>query len=271
MNLDLFSNTRFSGCDRKSNLANSRWLLFRTYVLLGLILSFWFPFSLPPSCPGGTEVEEFVSRLTGKAPACSAGDPGSLPGSGRSPGEGNGNPLQYFCLGNPMDGGSWWAIVHGVSKSQTRLNDFSFNWYTWWCQERTLSLHGRSSLGTHHCYHLSLFSARLIWRTTWELGGVFCWPSAPWLWPRWLPRGPLPGSPSPRHALNQRRALQRHVPHGSSQRCLGRGKFSFLCPVGGKWEPAVWEGWLRPSLLTPPHGLFCSPAAILGGCVGGLL
>ena len=54
-----------------------------------------------------------------KASACNAGDPGSIPGSGRSPGEGNGNPLQYSCLENPMDGGAWWATVHGVAKSWT--------------------------------------------------------------------------------------------------------------------------------------------------------
>ena len=42
-------------------------------------------------------------------------------------GEGNGTPLQYFCLKNPMDGGAWWATVHGVAKSQTRLSDFTFN------------------------------------------------------------------------------------------------------------------------------------------------
>ena len=53
----------------------------------------------------------------GKASACSAGDPGSIPGLGRSPGEGNGNPLQYSCLENPMDGGVWHATVHGVAKS----------------------------------------------------------------------------------------------------------------------------------------------------------
>ena len=41
-------------------------------------------------------------------------------------GEGNGNPLQYFCLENPMDGGAWWAVVHGVAKSWTRLSDFTF-------------------------------------------------------------------------------------------------------------------------------------------------
>ena len=48
-------------------------------------------------------------------------DPGSVPGSGRSPGEGNGDPLQYSCLENPMDRGAWWATVHGVAKSRARL------------------------------------------------------------------------------------------------------------------------------------------------------
>ena len=63
--------------------------------------------------PGGSEV---------KASACNVGDPGSIPGLGRSPGEGNGNPLQYSCLENPMDGGAWWAPVHSVAKSRTRLS-----------------------------------------------------------------------------------------------------------------------------------------------------
>ena len=65
--------------------------------------------------PGGSE---------GKASACDAEDPGLIPGLGRSPGEGNGNPLQYFCLENPMDRGDWWPTVHGVAKSQTRLSDY---------------------------------------------------------------------------------------------------------------------------------------------------
>ena len=52
-------------------------------------------------------------------------DVGLIPGLGRSPGEGNGNPLQYSCLENPMDGGAWWATVHGVAKSQTRLINFT--------------------------------------------------------------------------------------------------------------------------------------------------
>ena len=49
--------------------------------------------------------------------ACNVGDLGLIPGSGRSTGEGNGNPLQYSCLENPMDGGAWWATVHGVAES----------------------------------------------------------------------------------------------------------------------------------------------------------
>ena len=66
--------------------------------------------------PGGSD---------GKASACNAGDPGLIPGSGRSPGEGNGNPLQYSCLENPMDREAWWAIVHGVAKNRTRLSDIT--------------------------------------------------------------------------------------------------------------------------------------------------
>ena len=58
-----------------------------------------------------------------KDPPAHVGDTGSIPGSGRPPGEGNGNPLQYSCLENPMDRGAWWATVHGAAKSQTRLSD----------------------------------------------------------------------------------------------------------------------------------------------------
>ena len=57
--------------------------------------------------------------------ACNAGDPGLIPGLGRSSGEGNGNPLQYSCLENPMDRGAWQATVHGVAKSWTQLSDFT--------------------------------------------------------------------------------------------------------------------------------------------------
>ena len=62
---------------------------------------------------------DFPGSSDGKASACNAGDLGSIPGSGRSPEERNGNPLQYSCLENPMDGGAWQATVHGVAKSQT--------------------------------------------------------------------------------------------------------------------------------------------------------
>ena len=61
----------------------------------------------------------FSGGLDGKESACNAGDLGSIPGLGRSPGEGNGNPLQDFSLGNSMHRGAWWATVHGVAKSRT--------------------------------------------------------------------------------------------------------------------------------------------------------
>ena len=61
--------------------------------------------------------------MTCKESACNAEDAGSIPGSGRSPGGGNGNPLQYACLKNPMDRGAGWAIVHRVAVSQTQLSD----------------------------------------------------------------------------------------------------------------------------------------------------
>ena len=60
--------------------------------------------------------------LNGKKSSCNAGDVGSIPGTGRSPGGGCGNPLQYCCLGKPMDRGAWQAIVHEVVKSQIRLS-----------------------------------------------------------------------------------------------------------------------------------------------------
>ena len=71
---------------------------------LGVIIGF----------PGDADVKES---------ACNAGNPGSIPGSGRSPGEGNGNPLQYSSLENPIDRGAWQATVHGVAKSWTQLSD----------------------------------------------------------------------------------------------------------------------------------------------------
>ena len=70
-------------------------------------------------------IGDFLGGSAGKVSAYNAGDAGSIPGSGRHPGEGNGNPLQCSCLGNPMDRGAWWATVHGAAKESNmteRLN-----------------------------------------------------------------------------------------------------------------------------------------------------
>ena len=87
--------------------------------------------SLCRGFPGGSD---------GKESACKARDLGSTSRSVRSPGEGHGNPLQYPCLENPMDRGSWWAAVHGVAKSQTWLSD-------WHC----------------HTFQTCLLQLRLVW------------------------------------------------------------------------------------------------------------
>ena len=65
----------------------------------------------------------FPGSSDSKESPCNAEDPSLIPGLGRSPGEGNGNPLQYSCLGSPMDRGVWWATVVGAAESQTRLSD----------------------------------------------------------------------------------------------------------------------------------------------------
>ena len=68
---------------------------------------------------GSMPILGFSGDSDAKESACKVGDPGSVPGSGRSSGEGNGYPLQYSCMENPMDRGAWWAIVHGVAESDT--------------------------------------------------------------------------------------------------------------------------------------------------------
>ena len=83
--------------------------------ILGPLIEFFFGF------PGGSDSKES---------ACNVGDLGSIPGLGRSSGEGNGNPLQYSCLEKSVDRGAWQATVHGVSKSWTRPRDYTFLFYT---------------------------------------------------------------------------------------------------------------------------------------------
>ena len=73
---------------------------------------------------------DFAGGSDGKASTSNAGDLGLIPGLGRSPGEGNGNPLQCSCLENPMDGGAWWATVHGVTNSQRGLSKFTLLHFT---------------------------------------------------------------------------------------------------------------------------------------------
>ena len=63
---------------------------------------------------------DFRGGSDGKESACNVGDPGFIPGSGRLPGKGHGNPLQYSCLENSIDRGAWWAAIHGVAKSWTK-------------------------------------------------------------------------------------------------------------------------------------------------------
>ena len=83
-----------------------------TYAVHNLALAVYLEVGIQQhrGFPGGTN---------GKESACSVGDAGLIPGLGRSPGEGNSNPLQYSCLENPVDRGVWWVTVHGVIKSQT--------------------------------------------------------------------------------------------------------------------------------------------------------
>ena len=98
-----------------------------------------------------------------KESSCNLEDPGSILKSGRSPGEGNGNPLQYSCLGNPMDRRTWWAIVHGVPKSQTELRGWHF------------SLHEQAQGTSLYCAGWALWGLQgriqllsLVFRSHWE-------------------------------------------------------------------------------------------------------
>ena len=105
--------------------------------------------------PGGAEV---------KASGCKVRDLGSIPGLGRSPGKGNGNPLQYSCLENPMDGGAWWAAVHGLQRagSAQKREEWSL------CVPVCVHIHTLISL---HLF--SKISWSLLSKSTIELGITF--------------------------------------------------------------------------------------------------
>ena len=131
------------GCIFIRCLNFSYWFIIFLYILK--ILTFWMSWILQAFIPSLSLLLKLLSwyllkkilhkkfylqvALVIKNPPASAGDAreaSSIPGAGRSPGEGNGNPRQYSCLENPMDREAWWATVHGVAKSRTWLSDFTF-------------------------------------------------------------------------------------------------------------------------------------------------
>ena len=111
-------------------------------------------------------------ELVVKNPPVNAGkvrDAGSIPGSGRSPGEGNDNPLQYSCQGNPMNRGAWWAIVHGVTKSWTRLSHFTSLQSTGGASDKDPVCQCRR----HKRPSLSPWVGKIPWRKKWQPTSVF--------------------------------------------------------------------------------------------------
>ena len=129
-----------------------------------------FPFFSFSGFPGGSEVKAF---------ACNAGDLGSTPRLGRSPGEGNGNPLQYSCLENPMDRGAWWATVHGVAEpNRTERLHFNFLFsfsVTWLNHSLTLSslpnlLPIQSNSSFLPCNNTFILSLSIFLLSNWKIG-----------------------------------------------------------------------------------------------------
>ena len=95
-------------------------IYFSSLLVIYSYVSLWFNFS--DLTKFTLSIDVLAQWLSGKESTCSAraaGDMGSVPGLGRSPGGGHGNPLQYSCLENPKNRGAWWATVHAVTKSQT--------------------------------------------------------------------------------------------------------------------------------------------------------
>ena len=98
----LMTRTYYTSRGKKNHIFSIKGHVFLKYTV----------YTLSSGVPGGSVVKNLPAN---------AGDPGSISGSGRSPGERNSNPLQYSCLENPMDRGAWWATVHGVAKSWIQL------------------------------------------------------------------------------------------------------------------------------------------------------
>ena len=123
--------------------------------------------------PGGSDSKESAYYV---------GDPDSIPGLGRSPGEGNGNPFQYSCLEISRERGAWWAIVHGVAKSQTRLSDQHFHFLFTWLQLERKTRHNRSGPFESPCWRpkaqnywggvcVCVYDDTLSWWLTCQQGG----------------------------------------------------------------------------------------------------
>ena len=98
----------------------------------------------------------FPCSSVGKEFACDAGDLGLIPGSGRSPGEGNGNPLQYSCLENPTDRGTWWATVYRVS--------MSWAWQKWLSSSSSILFVRKAKIAPLTIFSWKQGSSRLIWQ-----------------------------------------------------------------------------------------------------------
>ena len=128
--------------------------------------------SKPPS--SGLIATSLVAQRV-KRLSTNVGDQGLIPGSGRSPGEGNGNPLQYSCLENPTDRGAWWATVCGAVKSWTRLSNFTF---TFLLTYQTPNARPTRVISHSKCLQLfsilftSLLSAALCGSHVWDLSSL---------------------------------------------------------------------------------------------------
>ena len=166
----------------------------------------------------------FLGGSDGKESACNSGDLGSIPRSGRSPGEGNGNPLQYSCLKNSMDRGIWWATVLGVINSQTQLSDFhSLTSYVSWVCFNLISLNFLFKSLYFFFFFFCLVGRRwTFWAASehWWRSYLFCLPSCVWV-------GPEGVKPAIWHGLGIsplpcKKSLYRHQVDGSAY-CNGSG------------------------------------------------